>query len=63
MSKDTQQRRVVGYLKPSNQTFFTKYASVNEISESKAVNEAVKALKACQPPEVLERILNSKNYY
>ena len=60
MAKETMnERRVTAYLKPCDNRFITAYAKVNEISESKAVNEAVKALKACQPPEVLQRILKS----
>lgn len=60
MSKETQERRVVGYLKPSNNVFIKGYAEVQGISESAAINEAAKALKACQPPEVLAKILNKK---
>ena len=60
MGKDTQDRREVGYLKPCNSIFIRRYAVVQGISKSQALNEAAKALKACQPPEVLERILNKK---
>lgn len=60
MAKETLERGVKSYLKPSNHIFITKYAEVNEISKSAAVNEAVKALKSCQPPETLQRILNKK---
>ena len=61
MAKSTShERRVQGYLKPCNDTFIRKYVEVHRVSESQAVNEAVKALKACQPPEILQRILNKK---
>lgn len=58
---DNQQHKglVKGYLKPCNKSFITKYAEINGISKSQAVNDAVKALKACQPPDTLQRILKS----
>lgn len=58
MAKETQERRVVGYLKPCNETFIKGYAEVQGISNSAALNDAAKALKACQPPEILAKILN-----
>jgi len=61
MAKESMKdRTVTGYLKPCNNTFIKGYAKINNISESKAVNEAAQALKACQPPEILQRILQNK---
>ena len=61
MSKESmKERTVTGYLKPCNNTFIKGYAQINGISESAAVNDAARALKACQPPEVLSKILQNK---
>lgn len=49
---------VKGYLKPSNKVFIEKYAAVHGISKSAAMNDATRALKACQPPEILSKILS-----
>lgn len=58
--ENTQHKGLVkGYLKPCNKSFIVKYAEINGISKSQAVNEAVKALKACQPPDILQRILKT----
>lgn len=62
MSDKKTERMVKGYLKPCNHNFIVKYAEVNGISKSQAINEAAKALKACQPPDILQRIL-SKNTF
>lgn len=61
MAKESmKERTVTGYLKPCDTVFIKGYASVQGITESKAVGEAVRALKACQPPEILQKI-NSVN--
>lgn len=39
------ERRVQSYLKPVNHNFITQFVKNNEISESKAINEAVNALR------------------
>ena len=60
------QRQVKGYLKPSLHTFITNYAEAYEMSESKAINQAVKALQDAIPKEIKERIAQrpgSKNSY
>lgn len=61
-NESVKERRVDAYLQPCNDTFLRKYAKIHEISNSRAVNEAVKALRACQPPDQLERILSKNNY-
>lgn len=61
MSK-SQERRVVGYLRPAHMEFIKGYVEVNGISESKAIAEAVAALKKCQPPEQLAKIVNKNKY-
>lgn len=61
MDKESKkQREITGYLKPSNVSFIKGYIEVQRISKSAAVNDAIKALKACQPPEVLQKILQNK---
>jgi len=61
MAKESmKERTVTAYLKPSNNAFIKSYAAVQGISESRAMNEAAKALKACQPPETLQRILQKQ---
>lgn len=55
MASSSHERKVDGYLKPSNFSFLNNYAEVNKISQSKAVNEAVKALK--------EKVESSKKKY
>lgn len=59
MAKESmKERTVTAYLKPCNNSFIKGYAAVQGISESAAVNEAAKALKACQTPDILAKILN-----
>lgn len=55
-------RSVHAYLKPCNDIFFKKYIAEMEIGKSRAINEAVKALKACLPPEDLKKIMNRNSY-
>ena len=50
------ERRVVGYLKPQRHLFIAKYAALNEISASQALNEAVKKLQETMPPDMRERV-------
>ncbi len=59
------QRAIKGYLKPCLHIFITKYSKLYEISESKAVNQAVKALQDTIPKDIKERIMKtvSKNSY
>jgi ribosomal protein S20 len=54
---DSQNRKIVGYLKPQNHTFIKKYAGLYEISESQAVNHAVKSLQDTIPKDIKERII------
>lgn len=56
------ERRVHAYLKPCNDVFFKKYIAEMEIGKSRGINEAVKALKACLPPEDLKKIMSRNNY-
>ena len=60
------ERQIKGYLKPSQHSFMQKYISLYEMSESQAVNQAVKALQESMPKEIRERIMTStksKNSY
>lgn len=50
------ERKVVGYLKPQRHLFIEKYAALNEISASQALNDAVKRLQETMPPELKERV-------
>ena len=59
-------RVVKGYLKPILHKFITKYSEVYEVSESQAINQAVKALHDTMPKEIRDRIMCSsqpKNGY
>ena len=58
-------RQIKGYLKPSQHHFIQKYIKVYEMSESQAINQAVKALQDSMPKEIRDRIMiaGSKNSY
>ena len=55
------ERAVKGYLKPSMHNFIKKYADTYEMSESAALNQAVKALHDTIPKEIRERIVRQPN--
>ena len=58
------ERKVQGYLKPCLHKFIVGYAETYEMSESKAINQAVKALQDAIPKDIRERIVRgSKNSY
>lgn len=60
------ERRIVSYLKPHRHVFIEKYAALYEISESQAINHAVKTLQETMPPEIKDRIMKfdkSKHSY
>lgn len=63
----SKERQVTGYLRPPLHNFITKYSEVYGISESAAVNQAVKALQDTIPKDIKERIVRgvpaSKNGY
>lgn len=59
-NESVKNRHVHAYLTPCNISFLKKFAEANGVTKSNAVNEAVKALKACQPPQELDRILSKK---
>lgn len=54
------ERSVKGYLKPSQHSFFTKYVEVYGMTESQAVNQAVKALQDALPKDIRERIVRTQ---
>ena len=62
MASSSIERRIQGYLKPCHHSFITKYAEVYKITESQAVNQAVKALQDSLPKEIKERIVRGNNY-
>lgn len=64
MSSSTD-RKVQGYLKPALHNFILRYSEAYEMSESKAVNQAVKALQDAIPKDIRESIMRpkSKNSY
>jgi hypothetical protein len=64
MSSSTE-RKVQGYLKPVLHKFIMQYSQVYEVSESQAVNQAVKALHDTIPADIRERIMKAgtKNGY
>ena len=51
------ERKVQGYLKPCQHQFIQRYIEVYEMSESQAINQAVKALQDALPKEIKERIM------
>ena len=55
------ERQVKGYLKPSQHNFIQKYIQVYEMSESQAINQAVKALQDTIPKAIVEKILRGSN--
>lgn len=58
------ERQVKGYLKPSQHNFIVKYSEVYGMSESQAINQAVKALQDTIPKAIVEQIMRgSKNSY
>ena len=60
------ERRITGYLKPCLHTFILKYSEVYGMSESQAINQAVKALQDTIPKDIKDRIVKStysKNSY
>jgi hypothetical protein len=62
MSSSTE-RKVQGYLKPCSHIFFVKYVELYGMTESQAVNQAVKALQDTLPKEIKDRIVKGKNSY
>jgi hypothetical protein len=60
MSSSTE-RKVQGYLKPCRHTFIVKYAELYGMSESQAVNQAVKALQDTLPKDIKDRIIRGKD--
>lgn len=59
------QRVVTGYLKPTQHSFIKKYIDVCQVSESQAINQAVKALQDAIPKEIKDRMIAraSENNY
>lgn len=53
------ERQIKGYLKPSQHSFIQKYINLYDMSESEAVNQAVKALQESMPKEIKERIMSN----
>lgn len=49
-AKRSHPRRAVGYLTTGNKSFLVKYTKDNNMSESQAVNEAIRLLKASIAP-------------
>ena len=60
MSSSTQ-RKVQGYLKPSQHIFIKKYSEVYNMSESQVINQAVRCLQDTTPKEIRERIMSIKS--
>lgn len=56
------ERQVKGYLKPCLHKFITNYAEAYEMSESKAINQAVKALQDTIPKEIKDRFFKKNSY-
>ena len=54
-------RKVQGYLKPSQHNFIKKYSEVYGMSKSQAINQAVKCLQDTTPKEIRERIMSIKS--
>jgi len=61
-NESVKERRIDAYLRPCNDIFFKKYIAHMEIGKSQGMNDAVKALKACFPPEELKKIMNRNSY-
>lgn len=61
-NESVKDRRVDAYLTPCNNIFFQKYVERNEVSKSKAINEAVEVLKKSLPPSELKIIMGKNNY-
>jgi hypothetical protein len=61
-NESVKDRRVDAYLTPCNNTFFQRYVERNDVSNSKAVNEAIEALKKTLSPSELKIIMTKNNY-
>ena len=57
------ERKVQAYLKPCQHTFIVKYSELYGMSESQAVNQAVKALQDTLPKDIKDRIVRGKSAY
>ena len=55
------QRKVQGYLKPSQHNFIKKYSEVYNMSESQAINQAVRCLQDTTPKDIRDRIMSMKS--
>lgn len=54
-------RKVQGYLKPQQHSFIKKYSEVYNMSESQAINQAIRCLQDTMPKEIRERIMSAKS--
>jgi len=61
-NESVKDRRVDAYLTPCNKVFFSRYVERNEVSKSKAVNDAIEVLKKSLPPAELKIIMSKGNY-